>query len=906
MIRRIEIMTVLAIIMVLGLSNKVYADTEQSSDPAPALHGYCGDTKDADPEGHNATYVCSDEDGDGAYDTLRITGTGRMGDLQKELEDPTANDRYYFYAHPKNIEIVYIDGVSNVAGMGSSHAETFVLGPSVTSIDRYGMYSSKVKTIRSSNLKTIGEYALGLSALEHYDIPDTVTEISNHAFYASRSLKEVTIGKNVTSIGADAFDTCIALEYIKIPGNVKTIDHLAFFRCSSLKKIDFEYGLEETYGDILHSCDSITEVILPESLKQLYNGFSSMKNVTYIYVPGSVKEPQFFIAEHCASLKKITLGEGVTKLNGIASYCDILEEINFPGSINEFSMNKRIYSCPHIKTVGPVKGYNINYGWTKSIPQYAFRDIETIESVVFADTITEIGVSTFSNCSNLKHINFPDSIQTVGGNAFTDCCLLEGLEVSNNSHLKTISGAAFKNCEALTSFHFPEGMESLADYAFYGCCELNDIYIPDSLTRCEQYTFNGCAELKTLGPAGDGNSYNVTLGSKTRLPNLLMAHNEFLESAVLPETLTDISSSVFWGCTELKTVNIPPNIKKIGSSAFSGCQKLESITIPEGVIDIESSAFYGCDSLNSITFPLSLRKLGSWVVPDKKGFDIYGYDNSPSDYHYYDSYYNYHSLGKTCRIIFSDSHTGTKYYDLYIPENGTIDSFPELQSPGPEYVFQCWTMWGTTVVEAGYNVGNQTQISLYAKWYVNGVPEYDPNASVTQNNNNNKNSNINNEQNNNDSTEDNNSNDNYIEVNYTANVGNDNYKVTSVSGSNKCSVAYTGCDNKVKNATVSDTVIINGNTCTVTEISSYAFYGCKKLNKITVGKNIKTIRSNAFYGCKKNVKIVIKSKKLTKKNIGSGAFNGLSKKAVIVVPKSKYKAYKKLFKSKGFKGKVKK
>ncbi|MCR5702830.1 MAG: leucine-rich repeat domain-containing protein [Lachnospiraceae bacterium] len=904
MMRRIEIIIAITLIMVFMCSNKAFAVPDQSTDPAPALHGYCGDTKDIDLEGHNAAYVCSDEDGDGAYDTLRITGTGRMGELQKELEDPTATNKYYYYEHPRNIEIVYIDGVCNVAGMNGSHAETFVLGDSVTSIDDSAMYSAKVKTIIASNLKKIGKKALALSSLEQYDIPDTVTEVDSEAFYACNQLKKVTIGNNVKNIGASAFSTCTKLEYIKIPSNVKTIGHLAFYRCSSLQKIDFEYGLEETYGDILNNCESITEVILPDSLKQLYNGFSSMENVTYIYVPGSVKELQYFIASSCPSLKRITLGNGVAKLNGIASHCDILDEINLPGSINEFTMNKQIYDCPHIKTVGPVKGYNINYGWTKSIPQYAFRDIETIESVVFADTLTEIGVSTFSNCSNLKHINFPDSIQTVGGSAFTDCCLLEGIEVGKNSHLKTISNGAFKNCEALTSFHFPEGMESLADYAFYGCCELNDIYIPDSLTRCEQYTFKGCVEIKTLGPAGDGNSYNVTLGSKTRLPNLLMAHNEFLESAVLPETLTEISSSVFWGCTELRTVNIPPNVKKIESSAFSGCKNLESITIPEGVIDIEGSVFYGCFGLDSITFPLSLRKLGSWVVPDKKGFDIYGYDNSPSDYHYYDSYYNYHSLGKTCRVIFSDSHTGTKYYDLYVPINGTIDSFPELQSPGPEYVFQCWTMWGTTVVEAGYNVGNQTQISLYAKWYVNGVPEYDPSAKDKQSNNQNNNSNNNANKNNNSS--DNNSNNSNIGVNYTASVGNNNYKVISVSGTNKCNVSYTGCKTKVKNASVGDTVSINGNACTITEIGSYAFYGCTKLKKITIGKNVKSIRYNAFYGCKKNVKIIIKTKKLSKKTVDSGAFNGLSKKTVIIVPKSKYKTYKKLFKSKGFKGKVKK
>ena len=51
--------------------------------------------------------------------------------------------------------------------------------------------------------------------------------------------------------------------------------------------------------------------------------------------------------------------------------------------------------------------------------------------------------------------------------------------------------------------------------------------------------------------------------------------------------------------------------------------------------------------------------------------------------------------------------------------------------------------------------------------------------------------------------------------------------------------------------------------------------------------------------------ITIKSTKLTSKSIASGAFKGLSKSVTIKVPKKQLKAYKKLLKKKGFKGKVK-
>lgn len=85
---------------------------------------------------------------------------------------------------------------------------------------------------------------------------------------------------------------------------------------------------------------------------------------------------------------------------------------------------------------------------------------------------------------------------------------------------------------------------------------------------------------------------------------------------------------------------------------------------------------------------------------------------------------------------------------------------------------------------------------------------------------------------------------------------------------------------KAKKATIKSTVKINGVKYKVTSISKKAFSKCKKLKKI----NIKT----------KNLK-----------KIAKGAFKGVKKNCVIKVPKAKKKAYKKLIKKAGFKGKVK-
>ncbi|MDD6071177.1 MAG: leucine-rich repeat protein [Clostridiales bacterium] len=156
---------------------------------------------------------------------------------------------------------------------------------------------------------------------------------------------------------------------------------------------------------------------------------------------------------------------------------------------------------------------------------------------------------------------------------------------------------------------------------------------------------------------------------------------------------------------------------------------------------------------------------------------------------------------------------------------------------------------------------------------------------------------------------------------------NGNYYAVADSG--KKQVKYTGpVDKNAEQVSVPAQVSVDGMTYTVIEIDKNAFTGCKKLTKVTIGKNVTTIGDKAFYncsaltkitipanvskigkqtfaGCKKLKTITIKTTKLTNKNVGSKAFKGIYAKATIKVPKSKLASYKKLLKSKGVSSKAK-
>ena len=100
----------------------------------------------------------------------------------------------------------------------------------------------------------------------------------------------------------------------------------------------------------------------------------------------------------------------------------------------------------------------------------------------------------------------------------------------------------------------------------------------------------------------------------------------------------------------------------------------------------------------------------------------------------------------------------------------------------------------------------------------------------------------------------------------------------TVTGSATVSVTGAG-SRKIKSITIPATVRYKGKTYKVTSIGSKAFYKCSKLKSIT-----------------------IKSKSM--KSVGRNAFKGISKNVKMTVPKSRYAAYRKLFKKAGFGSKV--
>ena len=66
--------------------------------------------------------------------------------------------------------------------------------------------------------------------------------------------------------------------------------------------------------------------------------------------------------------------------------------------------------------------------------------------------------------------------------------------------------------------------------------------------------------------------------------------------------VTSIGNEVFFGCSELTSIEIPSSVTSIGNFAFSGCSGLTGIEIPSSVTSIRNFAFWFCSGLKDVYY----------------------------------------------------------------------------------------------------------------------------------------------------------------------------------------------------------------------------------------------------------------------------------------------------------------
>lgn len=163
----------------------------------------------------------------------------------KYLVEDTVNDTVYISDTPVAPTTPSDNNTSKDNNTGNSHVGmTFVVNGlkyKVTKDDSAGLEVRVTSMTTKKSTLTIPAKVTNTS----WNVTFKVTSIKAKAFKGS-AITKVTIGKNVTTIGPNAFKNCKNLKTVVIRKNVKTIGKRAFYGCSKLTKVTIKSNVLKT------------------------------------------------------------------------------------------------------------------------------------------------------------------------------------------------------------------------------------------------------------------------------------------------------------------------------------------------------------------------------------------------------------------------------------------------------------------------------------------------------------------------------------------------------------------------------------------------------------------------------------------------------------------------------------
>ncbi len=444
-------------------------------------------------------------------------------------------------------------------------------------------------------------------------IPKSVTAIGDYAFYNCPNLTNIEIPDSVRFIGKKAFSNCAKLEAMHLPDSVTYIDDQCFNECTALKELTLSNSLTYLPVGMAYKCASLEKLVIPDSVTSVEgNIFQGASLKQGVYIPSSVKNvaetafnnhrytPFYYegtfnewkkIEAYLDSLFTSYIQEGLRCLYPYEEkllYVDDNLSCNIKVVNGEGTIETVNYAIGEVEIPARVEGYPIT-----KIETAAFAAKQNLTSVIFPDTIVQMGNRCFYNSDKLTEVVFPKGIEEIPAGFFLSCDGIKDVEIPDS--VKFIGNSAFSSCPNIKKITIPEGVTAIDNGAFKDCENLEEVILPESCTLFGSSVFAKNPKLKSI---------NLPKGIKFISREMFALSG--IEDITIPHGVSSISASAFSG-SDLKTITIPGSVKAIGSDAFSGCEKLESAVVEAGCTEIYPNAFAQCPALSHITLPHTLK-----------------------------------------------------------------------------------------------------------------------------------------------------------------------------------------------------------------------------------------------------------------------------------------------------------
>ena len=385
----------------------------------------------------------------------------------------------------------------------------------------YGLFEENVTCLRKAVKGNYSspDFDIEENRIMHYlghdkvvVVPEGIEELESSSFWDNQFIEEVVLPKTLTNMGGDTFYNCKNLRKINIPEKCNLMGNNPFAGCPLVEvRNESPYFIYE--NGALYTKDKQTMI------------YCSIKGDDRVFtVPDTVKvicKHTFFL---CDRFEKIVLPKSLEKMeNNPFSGCSKLELENHSKAY--YIKDDVIYNGFKTSVVGTLNKITSNrlvlLEGVKTINRNSFWNCKGIKTIVFPESLIDIGYNPFVGCSNIKfeshsprfkviddvlynfdeskiicypswkaigHIKLKESVITLERGAFSGCDKMTSLDLHN---VNIVNKSCFTNCSSLKKLYCSDLITYVGEWAFAYCSSLEEVSVHKK-TIVDNNAFSNC------------------------------------------------------------------------------------------------------------------------------------------------------------------------------------------------------------------------------------------------------------------------------------------------------------------------------------------------------------------------------------------------------------------------------
>ena len=494
---------------------------------------------------------------------------------------------------------------------------------------RSAFYGCTGITSVALNCKEIGSCFSSNKSIKEVVLGDEVTTIGYRAFDGCTDLTSITISNSVTSIGNSAFSSCTGLTSVVIPQSVVSVGKAAFKNCSNLTTVTLNSNIETLGEEAFDECKMLENIYIDKldflekysirsapAKKYFING----EQLTDIVIPEGVTSIENY--NNIAGIKTVTIPSSITSIK--AGYGTKVEDCIYcyattpPETVSDsYPYNQNCFYAPVLYVpYGTKSEYNTTGHWgnTNLFSVIVEMDGEVEEIIItlkeagtLKEKLSELDVTKIRHLTLRGPIDANDlglirardgRLSTLDVLDLKDVILVPKDRVFYNSWKRAVdmTFTGYLNCICIgengrTEIVTGEGVPSQGGgYLVYN-------YYDDLAYAFEGMPLKRVVWPKSVKKIGEGSFENSGL--------------EVLEMSENPQM---IGKKAFNNCAELRELPSLSGVTYLGSEAFGGCKQLLALDNKREInltsLDsIPSYAFSGCTSIKSFVLSFNLQQI---------------------------------------------------------------------------------------------------------------------------------------------------------------------------------------------------------------------------------------------------------------------------------------------------------